>query len=339
MRPLALLCVALFAASIAAQEEEGTAAREVRSLPAADGRAAGHLYVPEAFPAGKGAVLVALPDEATPAEAFLGTLRPLADEGGLALFCPEPADLRFTMSDLAPVLAAVEGVRAELGAGPCFLFGIDDSALTALRFAFERPKAFRGVIALGSDVPPVKPARGSEGLLVLVMKAAGDRAEAAREGLLAIGDSFEFAEFRTVPGGGRTLDPAARIAVMDLFARALGRARSAGRDQSLPWRAPAAGLAERAQKKLPALIYFFDEAPAFAAKTERIEREVLGDPRLRRGGGKFVPILAPREEAAKLSPDAKLAPGPALVVLDAEGRLAGVQQQKLGAVPTLLGLR
>ncbi|MCU0725660.1 MAG: hypothetical protein MUE73_07715, partial [Planctomycetes bacterium] len=334
MKPRALLLLALLASPVAAQGEE-TPASPVRSFPAAPGRAAGHLYVPPALAGAKLPVLVALPDEATPAVAFLESLRPLADEGGLALFCPEPADLRFEMSDLNPVLAAAEAARAEVGGGGLFLFGLDDSALAALSFAFTRPKSFRGVIAVGSDLPPEKPARGSEGLLVLVMKAAGDRPAAAREALAAIRDSFEFAGFHEMAGDGRALDPGARAAVLGLIDRALGRVRG-GQDRTLPWRTPAAGLAERAQKKLPALIYFFDEAPAFATKTERIEREVLDDPRLARGEGRFIPILAPRGEAAKLVPEAKLGPGPALVVLDSEGRLAGVQQQKLGAVPALL---
>jgi hypothetical protein len=51
-----------------------------------------------------------------------------------------------------------------------------------------------------------------------------------------------------------------------------------------------------------------------------------------------VPIRIPRADAEKVLPDARLAPGPAVAVLDAEGELVGVLQRKIsaGALVTLL---
>ena len=287
--------------AVLAAAQEDAPAPEIRSFPAEAGRAAGHLYVPKERAEGKTPVLVALPDEATPAKAFLLSLKPLADEGGYALFCPEPADLRFKESDFGPVVAAAEKVRDGIGGGPLFLYGLDDSALLALTLAFTRPKTFRAVVALGAEAPAVKPARGAEALRVLILKAADDRPEAARESIEAVRDSLEVADFRAVAGDGRALDPAARGYVIQFLDQALGRA-AGGRDKSLPWRQSAAGLAEAKQKKLPALVYFFDEAPAFAAKTQKIEREALFDPRIRRAADRFVPVLAPRAEAETLCP-------------------------------------
>ena len=51
-----------------------------------------------------------------------------------------------------------------------------------------------------------------------------------------------------------------------------------------------------------------------------------------------VPVMAPREDAGKLDPNLKLKPGPALIVLDSEGKILGVLQRRLtvGALLALL---
>ncbi len=323
----AIAGIAVLLAAVAAR---GQPADVVRDLPAEAGRAGGALYVPPNAPPGALPVVVALPVEGVSARTFLLSLRALADDGGYALLCPSPGGAKFAAEDLDLVVAAAEGVRATTGGGPLHLLGVDDSAWAALRFAYARPKVFRTVTSLGADLPAERPPRGTEGLRVLVLKGADDRPAAGRESVEAVRSCFERAEFRVLPGDGRTLDLAARNAVLSFLDAASGRA-AAGRDQSLPWLEPGPGLAERARRKVPALVYFYDDAPAHAARTERIQGEILSDPRVRRAAEGAVAVLAPRAEAEKLLPDAKLGPGPAIVVLDAEGKVAGVAQQKAGA--------
>ena len=46
---------------------------------------------------------------------------------------------------------------------------------------------------------------------------------------------------------------------------------------------------------------------------------------------KRVAILAPRKGAAKILPAVRLAPGPALVILDGAGKIVGALQKKISA--------
>jgi hypothetical protein len=236
----------------------------------------------------------------------------------------------FADSDLDPLVSTIRAVEKSLGAPDSHLLGVGDAGYRALRFALSRPKAFRSVVTLGTDVPETKVAPGASGLRVLAMKGKEDRPGAARESLERVRDRVEIAEFREVEGAGRTLTPATTTYVVYFIDAASGRCR-AGVDRSLPWRPAARGLAERKTKNLPALVYLFDAAAAYRSRTLRIQTELLFDPRVREAAAGVVPILAPRAEAAKVVPGARLAPGPAIVVLDRKGKVAGVVQKKPGA--------
>ena len=94
---------------------------------------------------------------------------------------------------------------------------------------------------------------------------------------------------------------------------------------------PIYGLQIDLQRQVPALVYFWDSSATYEKRTAKIQNEVLFDPEVREAADRAVPVLAPRSEAGKLLPDARLKPGPALVVLDAAGEVVGVLQQKLSA--------
>ena len=126
------------------------------------------------------------------------------------------------------------------------------------------------------------------------------------------------------------MDAAARDYAVYFLNAASGRGE-AGKDLSLPWLPPDRGLASRRSRGLPALVYLFDSGPSHRARTLLIQNEVLFDPRVREAAAGAVPVLAPRKDAAKVVPEARLAPGPALVVLDRKGKVAGILQRKPGA--------
>ncbi len=298
---------------------------------AADGLAFS-LYLPEDLGEAKPPLLVALHETGFTDQDWAKLLTSLADEGKVALLCPRASGLGFGPADQARLLKTVEAVGERLEAGSVHLLGMRDSGWQALLLALARPRSFHTVISLGADVPPVRPASGASALRLLVMKAGDDRPAIAREAVGVLREHLEVADFRIFLGDPRSPDPASRQYMLHFLNAAAGRVK-AGEDRSLPWLPAGRGLAERARLKCRALVYFFDVSPVARSRTEKIQNQLLFDEKVRAAIKKsgIVPILADRREAEKLLPTAKLIPGPALVVLDEEGKAVGALQKNLGA--------
>jgi pimeloyl-ACP methyl ester carboxylesterase len=330
MRPAlpAILMIFLFPA-VAVHAEEGRFPIGVSEHPAVEGRAAFTLHRPRS--AGEEAPLLVILHES----GFTGRdVRPLAlyyaDLGRFPVLCVRSKELGFTSRDLQPVLASIERVKGALACGSVHLLGVRDSARQALLYALGTPRQFRSVIALATDVPLVRPPSTASSLRVLVLKAADDRPAAGRESVERIRERVEVAEFRTFIGDPRMPDPATRQYVVHFVEAAAGRGK-AGRDRSLPWRELAPGLAERARRKARALVYLYDDHPDARVRTRRIQNEILFDTELREAAKSAVPIMAHRDEAARVAPRLHLKNGPALVVLDEEGKVVGVIQRRPSA--------
>jgi pimeloyl-ACP methyl ester carboxylesterase len=326
----ALLAVGL-ATAAAGDEQEPGFPRGLSRHEAEAGRLAFTLHAPEARPAKeRWPLLVALHELGGSDEDLAKSLVPLSDESRYLLVCPKAGGLGFAGSDFPALEKTVAAVRDRLRAGPCHLLGTGDAGYQAVRFALARPRLFRGVVTMGTDVPGGKPERGGDSLRLLVMKGAEDRPEACREAVRGLREHLEVAELRVVAGAGRELVGAARDYVLYFLDAASGRCE-AGRDRSLAWRPPARGLPERKAAKAPGLVYLFDAAPAHAKRTALMQNEVLFDHEVREAAASAVAIIAPRKDAEKVVPGARLARGPALVVLDRRGKVAGVLQRKVGA--------
>jgi hypothetical protein len=186
-------------------------------------------------------------------------------------------------------------------------------------------------VVAGADVPAVRPPRAGSGQWLLLLKGEEDRPAAGRESLEPLRDRLEVVEFRLLPGAGQALDGPATDYVRYFLDAASGRG-SAAEDRSFAWQKnPARGLAIRKSRGSRALVYLYDDSPSWRARTLRIRSEVLFDRKVRKAGKAAVPILAPRSKAEKVAPDARLGPGPALVVLGPDGKTEAVMQKKLSA--------
>jgi pimeloyl-ACP methyl ester carboxylesterase len=329
---LALFLSSGFAASAGEAGKESPFPAGTSRHEAQAGRLAFTVHVPEARADAKGRwpLLVALHELGSTDEILAGALAPIADDGRYLLLCPKARGIGFAESDRDALAKTITAVGSRLDAEASHLLGVGDAGMTALRFALGRPRLLRGVVTLGTDVPAVKPARGSDRLRVLVMKGADDRPEAGRESVRTLREHVAVAEFREVPGAGLELDQAARDYVVYFLDAASGRCE-AGKDRSLAWLPADRGLQRRKATKSPALVYLFDASPSHRARTMKIQNEILFDAAVREAAVGVVPILAPRKDAAKVVPDARLSPGPALVVLDRKGKVAGILQRKPGA--------
>lgn len=244
-----------------------------------------------------------------------------------ALLVPAARGLAFAEGDLEGVAARVAAVRDRLGAGPVFLLGETDAAVAAVRFAFARPRLFRAVVAVGADAPETRERAPS--LRLLVMRSTADRPLAARESAERLADRVEVADFRALPATGELDAPS--VAYLRWFLDLAAGEVEAGKHPAIDWRDPARGAAEAKAAGKRTLVYLHDGAEEFRARTLEIQGSVLFDPALRRTAEAAVPVLAPREQAEKLFPALRLAPGPALVVAAPDGTVELAEQRKLDA--------
>ena len=247
-RPVVLLLLLAIISGVHADAQEAVLPRGSSRHPATEGGSAYSLHLPPDLGGEKPPLLVVLHEEGFTDQDWVKLLSPLADEGKVALLCPRSIGLGFGTRDTEPLLAAIEQVRTRISAGSVHLMGMRDSGWQVLQLALTRPRAFRTVIALASDVPPVRPASGATSLRLLVMKTKTDRPGVAREAVKRLRENLEFAEFRLLIGDPRSPDPASRQYFLHFVDAASGRGE-AGRDLSLPWRTSARGLAERKRPK------------------------------------------------------------------------------------------
>lgn len=296
-----------------------------------EGRPAFTVELPAACSKERSPLLVVLHEVGATDEEAAAGLAEFAEAAGVTLLCPRAEGLAFGDRDLPGVLRAVTDVKAAVRATDVHILGFRDAGQFALRFALSHPKEFRAVVAVGTDVPPVRPVRGGSGLWVLLMKGEEDRPGAGRESLRPLREEVAVAEFRRLPGAGQDLDAAAGAYLRYFLDAASGRGTAAD-DLSFPWQKdPRRGLAIRKSRGSRALVYLYDDTPSWNSRSLRIRSELLFDREVRKAGRGAVPILVPRSKAEEVAPDARLGPGPALVVLDAEGKTGLVMQKKLSA--------
>ncbi len=323
----AVLLVAFPAMAGAAEE---TIPVGTSSHPAADGRAAFTLHLPKPLAGKRPPLLVVLHETGFTDRDWATLSTPFAEEGEFALLCPRASDLGFTSRDLDRLVATVEYVKGLLSSGSVHLLGMRDSARQAMLYALAKPRLFTSVVGLGADVPRVRPSSAASALRLLVLKAETDRPAAGRESVAAISGQVDVAEFRELIGDPRKPDPATRQYMIHFLNAAAGRG-TAGRDHSFDWRPLDKGLAERARKKARALVYLYDDSSAGLRRTRQIQNKVLFDAKLREAARDVVPILAHRNQVAKVAPFLVLKSGPALVVLDEKGKVIGTLQRKISA--------
>lgn len=304
---------------------------------AADGAAVSRLEADGELPAAALAVppggasgrplLVVLGAAGVTPEDVVARFRAPAATARYALLAPAARGLAFAEGDLEGVAARAYAVRDRLGAGPVFLLGETDAAVTAVHFAFARPRLFRAVVAVGADAPETR--ERAPNLRLLVMKAAGDRPLAARESAERLAGRVEAADFRELPASGELDAPS--LAYLRWFLDLAAGDVEAGRYPAIDWRNPARGAAEAKAAGRTAFVYLFDGAEEFRERTLEIQGALLFEPSLRRALESSVPVLAPRERAEKIFPDLRLAPGPALVVTAPDGTVVVAEQRKLAA--------
>ncbi len=307
--------------------EDGPFPAGASSHPAEAGRAAFTVYLPRNL-VGKHADLSVLLHETGYTDLDSAALaKTFSEEGRVAVLCPKAEGLGFMDADLDRLERTAQYVKGLLSSESVHLIGVRDSARQAVLYALARPKLFRSVVALGADVPWVRPPSAAASLRLLVLKRADDRPAMGRESVLRIREHIEVAEFRQLLGTVRMPDPATRQ-YMIYFQNAAAGKGAAGHDRSFQWRALAPGLAERTRRKARALVYLYDDSPGGRRKTRQIQDEILFDPKLRAAAKGAVPIMAHRKEVGKVDPNLRIKAGPALLVLDEEGKVVGVLQRR-----------
>jgi len=209
MRTLLIISAVLLTCyPAAASAAEETFPPGTSSHLAANGRAPFTLHLPKPLAGKRPPLLVVLHETGFTDRDWAALMTPFAAEGEYALLCPRASDLGFTSRDLDRLVATVEYVRDLLSSKSVHLLGMRDSARQAMLYALARPRLFRSVVALGADVPRIRPSSAASGLRLLVLKAATDRPAAGRESVAGIRGQVKFAEFRELMGDPRKPDPA-----------------------------------------------------------------------------------------------------------------------------------